>query len=43
MIVCVAKEDEQATLDALQASGESAFVIGELVESEGKPEVNYTL
>jgi phosphoribosylformylglycinamidine cyclo-ligase len=43
MIVCVAKKDEQATLDALQASGESAFVIGELVESEGKPEVNYTL
>ena len=43
MIVCVAKEDQQATLDALCASGETAFVIGELVDSEGKPEVNYTL
>ena len=43
MIVCVAKEDHQVTLDALCASGETAFVIGELVESEGKPEVIYTL
>jgi phosphoribosylformylglycinamidine cyclo-ligase len=41
MIVCVAAEDEKTTLEALQASGETVFVIGELVESEGKPEVNY--
>jgi len=41
MIVCVAREDEQATIDSLKSSGESAFVIGELVASEGKPEVNY--
>ena len=43
MIVCVAAEDEKATLEALQALGETVFVIGELVESEGKPEVNYIL
>ena len=43
MIVCVAAEDEKATLEALQALGEIVFVIGELVESEGKPEVNYIL
>ena len=41
MIVCVAAEDEKATLEALQSLGETVFVIGELVESEGKPEVNY--
>ncbi len=41
MIVCVAVEDEQATLDALGRLGETAFVIGELVATEGKPEVNY--
>ena len=41
MIVCVAPEDEKVTLKALQASGETVFVIGELVESTGKPEVNY--
>jgi phosphoribosylformylglycinamidine cyclo-ligase len=41
MIVCVAPEDERVTLKALQASGETVFVIGELVESTGKPEVNY--
>ncbi len=41
MIVCVAAEDEKATLETLQALGETVFVIGELVESEGKPEVNY--
>jgi phosphoribosylformylglycinamidine cyclo-ligase len=42
MIVCVAAEDEKATLATLQALGETVFVIGELVESEGKPEVTYT-
>ena len=41
MIVCVAPEDEKATLEALQSSGETVFVIGELVESTGKPEVHY--
>ena len=41
MIVCVAAEDEKATLETLQSLGETVFVIGELVESEGKPEVNY--
>jgi len=41
MIVCVAAENEKSTIEALQASGETVFVIGELVESEGKPEVTY--
>ncbi len=41
MIVCVAGEDEKPAVEALQALGETVFVIGELVQSEGKPEVNY--
>jgi phosphoribosylformylglycinamidine cyclo-ligase len=41
MIVCVAAEDEKSTIEALQASGETVFVMGELVEAEGKPEVTY--
>ncbi len=41
MIVCVAAEDEAATLATLAQLGETAFTIGELVESEGKPEVIY--
>ncbi|MEI7994998.1 MAG: phosphoribosylformylglycinamidine cyclo-ligase [Methylococcaceae bacterium] len=41
MIVCVAAEDEKSTIETLQASGETVFVIGELFESEGKPEVTY--
>ncbi len=41
MIVCVAAEDEQTTLETLIQLGETAFTIGELVESEGKPEVSY--
>ncbi|MDD5633307.1 MAG: AIR synthase-related protein, partial [Methylococcales bacterium] len=41
MIVCVAAEDKKSTIEALQASGETVFVIGELVESEGKPSVTY--
>lgn len=41
MIVCVAAEDEQATLETLTQLGETAFIIGELVGSEGKPEVIY--
>jgi phosphoribosylformylglycinamidine cyclo-ligase len=42
MIVCVAAEDESATIGVLESLGETVFVIGELVESEGKPEVSYT-
>jgi phosphoribosylformylglycinamidine cyclo-ligase len=42
MIVCVAPEDEKATLEILQSLGETVFAIGRLVESEGKPEVKYT-
>jgi phosphoribosylformylglycinamidine cyclo-ligase len=41
MIACVGAEDERATLETLSQLGEIAFTIGELVESEGKPEVNY--
>jgi len=41
MIVCVAAEDEQATLDALSQAGETVFPIGELVAAEGKPQVRY--
>jgi phosphoribosylformylglycinamidine cyclo-ligase len=41
MIVCVAAGNEKATLETLQSLGETVFVIGEIVESEGKPEVNY--
>jgi phosphoribosylformylglycinamidine cyclo-ligase len=42
MIVCVAAEDENATIEVLESLGETVFVIGELVESEGRPEVSYT-
>jgi phosphoribosylformylglycinamidine cyclo-ligase len=41
MIVCVAAENERLTLQTLSQLGETAFTIGELVESEGKPEVKY--
>lgn len=41
MIVCVAPEDEHAALRTLDQLGETAFTIGELVESESKPEVIY--
>jgi phosphoribosylformylglycinamidine cyclo-ligase len=41
MIVCVAAEDERTTLENLTQLGETVFTIGELVVSEGKPEVNY--
>jgi len=41
MIVCVAPEDEALTKEMLAASGETVFSIGELIASEGKPEVNY--
>jgi len=41
MIVCVAAEDERATLQTLSQLGETVFTIGELISSEGKPEVIY--
>ncbi len=41
MIVCVAAEDEQATLDVLIGLGETVFTLGELVAADGKPKVNY--
>ena len=39
---CMVAADENATIEALESLGETVFVIGELVESEGKPEVSYT-
>lgn len=39
MIVCVAKEDEQNTIDILNSLGENAFPVGEVICSDGKPEV----
>ncbi len=41
MIVCVAPEDEAATLNLLNELGEKAFTIGEIVVGEGKAEVRY--
>jgi len=41
MIVCVAAEDEQATLDTLTALGETVYPIGRLIAGEGKPKVVY--
>ena len=41
MIVCVAPDDVEATLESLTSSGETAFVIGELIASAGKPKVHY--
>lgn len=41
MIVCVAPEDEQATLKKLSELGETVFTLGELVAADGKPKVNY--
>ena len=41
MIVCVAAEDELATLETLTQLGETAFTIGRLIESEGNPKVIY--
>jgi phosphoribosylformylglycinamidine cyclo-ligase len=42
MIICVAAEDEQATLDMLTKLGETVFTLGELVAADGKPRVNYS-
>lgn len=41
MIVCVAPEDEQATLATLAGLGETVFSLGELVAGAGKPVVKY--
>ncbi len=41
MIICVAVEDQQITVDTLNQLGEVAFAIGEVVGSDGKPEVSY--
>jgi len=41
MVVCVASEDEQATLDQLAALGETATTIGSIVAAEGNPSVHY--
>ena len=41
MIVCVDAEDAPATLAMLAELGETAFVIGEVVAGEEKPEVKY--
>ncbi len=42
MMVCVAPEDEQAALESLRASGETAYVIGEITAAEGRPGVHYS-
>lgn len=42
MIVCVAPEDETATLNLLYELGEKAFTIGKIVTGEGKAEVRYS-
>jgi phosphoribosylformylglycinamidine cyclo-ligase len=41
MVVCVAAEDEVATLNLLNELGETAFVMGEIITGEGKAEVIY--
>lgn len=41
MVVCVAAEDEAATLNLLTELGETAFVMGEIIAGEGKAEVRY--
>ena len=41
MVICVAAEDETATLNLLAELGETAFVMGEIVTGEGKAEVRY--
>ncbi|MDD2864614.1 MAG: phosphoribosylformylglycinamidine cyclo-ligase [Methylococcales bacterium] len=41
MVVCVAPEDEAQTLSLLAELGETAFVMGEIVNGEGKAAVRY--
>jgi phosphoribosylformylglycinamidine cyclo-ligase len=42
MIVCVAAEDEQAALEALRASGETVYAIGEIAPGAGGSAVDYS-
>ncbi|MBD9361310.1 phosphoribosylformylglycinamidine cyclo-ligase [Methylomonas fluvii] len=42
MIVCVAAEDEAATLEILAQQGETAFSIGDIIAGDGKPHVIYS-
>ena len=42
MIVCVASEDETKTLETLAQQGETAYSLGDIVESEGNPAVIYS-
>jgi phosphoribosylformylglycinamidine cyclo-ligase len=41
MVIFVAAEDEAHTLGLLHELGENAFTIGEIADSEGKPNVHY--
>ncbi|NOQ34279.1 MAG: phosphoribosylformylglycinamidine cyclo-ligase [Methylococcaceae bacterium] len=41
MVVCVAAEDEAATMASLEQQGETVFSIGEVVSGEGEAKVNY--
>lgn len=41
MVICVAPENEIETLNLLTELGETAFLMGEIVASEGKAEVRY--
>ena len=41
MVICIAAEDEAATLNLLAELGETAFVMGKIIAGEGKAEVRY--
>jgi len=41
MVVCVAEENVEPILAQLKASGETAFVIGDIAHADGDPKVNY--
>ncbi|NOQ65116.1 MAG: phosphoribosylformylglycinamidine cyclo-ligase [Methyloprofundus sp.] len=41
MVVCVAAEDEAATIACLNKQGEQAFAIGEIISSPNQTQVNY--
>lgn len=41
MIICIAPEDESATLEVLTAQGETVIVMGEVIAAEGKAKVVY--
>ena len=42
MIVCVAPEDEVKTIETLAQLGETAYSVGDIVESEGNPAIVYS-